>query len=308
VLETRRTALCSGKGVKTMTAAMQELLAILDLERLEHNLFRGRSPELDWQRVFGGQTIAQALVAAQRTVSPDRHVHSLHGYFMRPGDTKVPIIYEVDRIRDGSSFTTRRVVAIQHGHAIFSLEASFQIDEEGLEHQVPMPLDVPPPDELIDQRQMMQQFGDQVPYGIKRFWERDRPIEMKPVMLKHYTSREKLDPRQSIWIRMTGPVPEDRAIRATVLAYLSDMTLLDTSTFAHGRAVFDRDIQAASLDHAMWFHRNHPLDGWLLYTQDSPFTRGGRGFSRGTIYAQDGTLIASVAQEGLIRLRREIKK
>lgn len=291
-----------------MTAAMQELLAILDLERLEHNLFRGRSPELDWQRVFGGQTIAQALVAAQRTVADDRHVHSLHGYFMRPGDTKVPIVYEVDRIRDGGSFTTRRVVAIQHGQAIFSLEASFQIDEDGLEHQVPMPLGVPQPDELLDQRQMMEQFGDKVPLGIKRYWERDRPIEMKPVILKHYTSREKLDPHQNIWIRMTGPVPENRAVRAAVLAYLSDMTLLDTSTFAHGRAVFDRDIQAASLDHAMWFHRTHPLDGWLLYTQDSPFTRGGRGFTRGTIYAQDGTLIASVAQEGLIRLRQEVKK
>jgi acyl-CoA thioesterase-2 len=291
-----------------MTAAMQELLAILDLERLEHNLFRGRSPELDWQRVFGGQTIAQALVAAQRTVADDRHVHSLHGYFMRPGDTKVPIIYEVDRIRDGGSFTTRRVVAIQHGHAIFSLEASFQVDEGGLEHQVPMPLDVPPPDALLDQRQLIEQFGDRVPHGIQRYWERDRPIEMKPVMLKHYTSREKLDPHQNIWIRTTGPVPADRGIRAAVLAYLSDMTLLDTSTFAHGRAVFDRDIQAASLDHAMWFHRTHAMDDWLLYTQDSPSTQGGRGFTRGAIYGRDGTLIASVAQEGLIRLRKEAQK
>jgi acyl-CoA thioesterase-2 len=288
-----------------MTAAMQELLAILDLERLEHNLFRGRSPQLDWQRVFGGQTIAQALVAAQRTVEPDRHVHSLHGYFMRPGDTKLPIIYEVDRIRDGGSFTTRRVVAIQHGYAIFSLEASFQRDEPGLEHQVPMPLDVPAPDTLLDQRQMLDQYGDRVPEGIKRYWRRDRPIEMKPVMLKHYTSREKLDPQQNIWIRTAGPVPDDRAVQSAVLAYLSDMTLLDTSTFAHGRAIFDPDVQAASLDHAMWFHRPHPLDGWLLYTQDSPSTGNARGFTRGTIYASDGTLVASVAQEGLIRLRAQ---
>ncbi|MEW9834347.1 acyl-CoA thioesterase, partial [Mesorhizobium marinum] len=192
-----------------MTAAMQELLAILDLERLEHNLFRGRSPKLDWQRVFGGQTIAQALVAAQRTVDPDRHVHSLHGYFMRPGDTKVPIVYEVDRIRDGGSFTTRRVVAIQHGHAIFSLEASFQVEEPGLDHQVPMPLGVPAPDSLLDQRQLISAFGEAVPTGIRRYWERDRPIEMKPVMLKHYTSREKLEPHQNIWIRATGPVPAD---------------------------------------------------------------------------------------------------
>jgi acyl-CoA thioesterase-2 len=286
-----------------MTAAMQELLAILDLEKLEHNLYRGRSPQSNWQRVFGGQTIAQALVAAQRTVAPDRHVHSLHGYFMRPGDTKVPIVYEVDRIRDGGSFTTRRVVAIQHGQAIFSLEASFQVDEDGLDHQFPMPLDVPAPDTLGTQQELIAKFGDRVPEGIRRYWERDRPIEMKPVMLEHYTSREKLAPEQKIWIRTTGPVPEDRATRAAVLAYLSDMTLLDTSTFAHGRAIFDRDIQAASLDHAMWFHRTHPLDGWLLYTQDSPSTSGARGFTRGALHAQDGTLIASVAQEGLIRLR-----
>ncbi|HEV2896418.1 acyl-CoA thioesterase [Mesorhizobium sp. AaZ16] len=286
-----------------MTAAMQELLSILDLEKLEHNLYRGRSPKLDWQRVFGGQTIAQALVAAQRTVTPERHVHSLHGYFMRPGDTKVPIIYEVDRIRDGGSFTTRRVVAIQHGHAIFSLEASFQGDEQGLEHQVPMPLDVPPPDSLMTQQELIGKFGDAVPEGIRRYWERDRPIDMKPVMLEHYTSREKLAPEQKIWIRTAGPVPADRATQAAVLAYLSDMTLLDTSTFAHGRAVFDPDIQAASLDHAMWFHRPHRLDGWILYTQDSPSSQGSRGFTRGALYGQDGTLIASVAQEGLIRLR-----
>ena len=287
-----------------MSAAMQELLAILDLERLEHNLFRGRSPKESWQRVFGGQTIAQALVAAQRTVEPDRHVHSLHGYFMRPGDTTLPIVYEVDRIRDGGSFTTRRVIAIQHGEAIFSLEASFQGDEEGLEHQVPMPLGVPTPDTLLSQQELMGKFGEAVPEGIRRYWERERPIEMKPAMLQHYTSREKLEPRQNIWIRTTGPVPADRAIQSAVLAYLSDMTLLDTSTFAHGRAIFDPDIQAASLDHAMWFHRPNPLDGWLLYTQDSPSTQGSRGFTRGTLYAEDGTLVASVAQEGLIRLRR----
>ncbi|KQZ14962.1 MULTISPECIES: acyl-CoA thioesterase II [unclassified Mesorhizobium] len=284
-------------------AAMSELLSILDLEKLEHNLYRGRSPKLDWQRVFGGQTIAQALVAAQRTVDPDRHIHSLHGYFMLPGDTQVPIIYEVDRIRDGSSFTTRRVVAIQHGQAIFSLEASFQQDEEGLEHQVPMPRDVPDPDTLMSQRELMAKMGDAVPEGIKRYWERDRPIEMKPVILEHYTSRQKLEPKQNIWIRTTGPVPADRGIQAAVLAYLSDMTLLDTSTFAHGRGIFDRDIQAASLDHAMWFHRMHPMDDWILYTQDSPSTQGSRGFTRGSLFARDGTLIASVAQEGLIRLR-----
>jgi acyl-CoA thioesterase-2 len=178
-----------------MSAAMQELLAILDLERLEHNLYRGRSPDSDWQRVFGGQTIAQALVAAQRTVGEDRHVHSLHGYFMRPGDTRVPIVYEVDRIRDGRSFTTRRVVAIQHGHAIFSLEASFQVDETGLEHQTPMPAGYPAAATLPNQKELLARFGDRVPPGIRTYWMRDRPIEMRPVMLEHYTSREKLEPR-----------------------------------------------------------------------------------------------------------------
>ena len=163
---------------------------------------------------------------------------------------------------------------------------------------------VPGPETLLSQRELLGKFGEAVPEGIKRYWERDRPIEMKPVMLKHYTSREKLEPKQNIWIRTTGPVPADRATQAAVLAYLSDMTLLDTSTFAHGRAIFDRDIQAASLDHAMWFHRSHPLDDWMLYTQDSPSTQGSRGFTRGSLFARDGTLIASVAQEGLIRLKR----
>jgi acyl-CoA thioesterase-2 len=286
-----------------MTAAIQELLAILDLEQLEHNLFRGRSPDTSWQRVFGGQTIAQALVAAQRTVEPDRHVHSLHGYFMLGGDPKVPIVYEVDRIRDGGSFTTRRVVAIQHGKAIFSLEASFHLDETGFEHQKPMPVNVPRPEALPSQQDIIARFGEAIPRSILRYWERERPIEMRPVILKHYTSREKLAPEQHVWIRFVDTVPAGRDTRSALLAYISDITLLDTSTFAHGRAVFDRDIQAASLDHAMWFHRPHALDGWLLYTMDSPWTGNARGFTRGSIYAEDGTLIASVAQEGLIRLR-----
>jgi len=285
-----------------MSSAMRELLSILDLERLEHNLFRGRSPQTAWQRVFGGQTIGQALVAAQRTVDPSRRVHSLHGYFMRPGDTKVPIVYEVDRIRDGLSFNTRRVVAIQHGHAIFSLEASFQLVEDGLDHQVAMPLDVPPPEDLLTQRELLEAMGS-VPDVIRRFWARERPLEIKPVGIEHYVSREKLPPQQNIWIRATGPVPGEWPIQSAVLAYLSDMTLLDTATFPHGRAIFDPDLQVASLDHAMWFHRDDPLDDWLLYTQDSPSSSGSRGLSRGTIYNRKGLMIASVAQEGLIRLR-----
>lgn len=287
----------------TMSTPMQELLAILDLEKLEHNLFRGRSPQAGWQRVFGGQVIGQALVAAQRTVAADRHVHSLHCYFMLPGDPAVPIVYDVDRIRDGRSFTTRRVVAIQHGHAIFSLEASFQVEENGLEHQMPMPADVPPPDALKTQHELLAELGPRVPENIRRYWARERPLEVKPVNIEHYTSRDKLPPVQHVWVRTTEPVPDDRAIQAAVLAYLSDMTLLDTSTFPHGRSGFDPEIQMASLDHAMWFHRPHPLDDWLLYTQDSPNAIGSRGFSRGSLYGRDGRLIASVAQEGLVRLR-----
>jgi len=286
-----------------MSSAVEELISILDLETLEHNLFRGRSPQSSWQRVFGGQVIGQALVAAQRTVDEGRHVHSLHCYFMRPGDPAVPIIYEVDRIRDGSSFATRRVVAIQHGHAIFSLSASFQVDEPGLEHIIEMPQDIPRPETLLREQDLIAQFFDQLPETIKRYWQRERPIEMRPVSLTHYMTREKLPPRQNMWIRMTGPVPDVRSLQAAVLAYLSDMTLLDTSLFAHGRSIFDPDLQVASLDHAMWFHRPHKLDDWFLYSQDSPNSSGARGFTRGSIYASDGTLVASVAQEGLIRLR-----
>lgn len=286
-----------------MTAAMRELLSILDLERLEHNLYRGRSPQTGWQRVFGGQVIGQALVAAQRTVEPDRPVHSLHCYFMRPGDPAVPIVYEVDRIRDGGSFTTRRVVATQHGQAIFSLEASFQLEEHGMEHQMPMPLGVPEPESLKTQQELLQEVEADIPDSIRRFWARDRPLEVKPVHIEHYTTREKLEPKQYVWMRVTGEPPADRALQAALLAYLSDMTLLDTANFAHGRTGFDPDLQMASLDHAMWFHRPHALDDWLLYAQDSPNMIGSRGLARGFLYGRDGRLIASVAQEGLIRQR-----
>ncbi len=286
-----------------MTAVMRELLDILDLEQLEHNLFRGRSPQTIWQRVFGGQVIGQALVAAQRTVEPARIVHSLHCYFMRPGDPAVPIIYEVDRIRDGKSFTTRRVVAIQHGHAIFTLAASFQVEEQGMEHQMPMPLGVPQPEILKTQRELLAETTADVPEAIRRFWAHERPLEIKPVQTEHYLTRDKLEPRQYVWMRLTGTVPQDLPLQSAILAYLSDMTLLDTANFAHGRTGFDADLQMASLDHAMWFHRPVALDDWLLYAQDSPNMIGSRGLSRGFLYARDGRLIASVAQEGLIRQR-----
>lgn len=284
------------------TKPMQDLIERLDLEKLEENLFRGSSPQNGWQRVFGGLVIAQALMAAQRCVDPDRLVHSLHAYFMRPGDPSIPIVYQVERIRDGSSFTTRRVVAIQHGKAIFSMSASFQVEEPGFDHQIQMP-DVPAPETLMGEAEFRAAFLAQAPDTVKKYWGRERPIEIRPTSLTHYLSREKLDPEAHIWVRASGVVPDDRHYQAAILAYLSDMTLLDTSLYAHGTSIFDPELQVASLDHAMWFHRPCRLDDWLLYTQDSPSAAGARGMTRGSIFTRDGRLVASVAQEGLIRKR-----
>ncbi len=284
-----------------MTGAVENLLSILDLEPVEHNLFRGLSPQVGWQRVYGGLVIGQAVVAAARTVD-NKSIHSMHGYFMRPGDPSVPIVYEVDRIRDGRSFCTRRVVAIQHGRAIFSMGASFQIRETGLDHQLAMP-DVPMPEELPDEKQLQQHFLEVAPENVRRYWQRERPIELRPVNLQHYYSREKFAPQQLVWVRTTGPLPDNQDVHDCVLAYASDMTLLDTALFAHGRSVFDQDLQGASLDHAMWFHRPFRADDWLLYAQDSPNMSGGRGFNRGLVYQRDGTLVASVTQEGLLRIK-----
>ena len=286
-----------------MSRAVEDLLKILDLEQLEVNLFRGQSPKSGWQRVFGGQVIGQSLVAARRTVD-GRHPHSLHGYFMRPGDPKVPIIYEVDRIRDGKSFTTRRVVAIQHGQAIFAMSASFQVDEGGFAHQAVMPV-VPGPDELPSEDDVKAELLSRMPEPMRTYYERERPIDMRPVEINRYMSREPMEPQFHVWIRTTGRLPDDPAIHQCVLAYASDMTLLDTSLVPHGRTVFDPTIQGASIDHAMWFHRPFRADEWLLYAQDTPNAGGARGFSRGLLFQQDGTLIASVAQEGLIRDRGE---
>jgi acyl-CoA thioesterase-2 len=289
-----------------MSRAVDELLAILDLEQLEHNLFRGRSPQAGWQRVFGGQVIGQALVAACRTVdTQNRAPHSLHANFLLPGDPKVPIIYEVDRIRDGRSFTTRRVVAIQHGAAIFSMSASFHVDEPGFDHALPMP-DVPGPEELPGEQDLKARVLPMMPDPVRAYFERERPIELRPVEFTRYLSREPKEPKFNVWIRATGRLPDEPAIHQCVLAYASDMTLLDSSLIAHGRTVFERAIQAASLDHALWIHRPFRADEWLLYSQDSPSATGALGFSRGLIFSQDGRLVASVAQEGLVRPRPDL--
>jgi acyl-CoA thioesterase-2 len=284
--------------------ALKALLAVLNLEQIEDNLFRGGRGSEGWQRVYGGQVLGQALMAAARTVDSVRPVHSLHGYFLLAGDPSLPIIYDVELIRDGGSFTTRRVKAIQHGAAIFTMSASFHKLEQGLEHQTSMP-DVPAPEELPNPRDLIAGLIDKLPAAMRSYWERDRPIDMRVVDISRYLSREKTKaPIQQIWFRAAGRLPDDPAVHQAVLAYASDFTLLDTALVAHGKLLFDSDIQLASLDHALWYHRAFRADEWMLYMQDSPSAYGARGFSRGSIYTQGGSLIASVAQEGLMRLRR----
>jgi acyl-CoA thioesterase-2 len=284
-----------------MSRALEQLLSILDLETLEKNLYRGLSPQAGWQRVFGGQVIGQALVAASRTVE-GRLAHSLHAYFLRAGDPAIPIIYEVDRIRDGGSFSTRRVVAIQHGQAIFSMAASFHNEEGGLHHQIKMP-DVPSPEALPSEAELKERLTGRLPPQVKAYWDRERPIEIRPVDLGRYFSPENRAPSQQVWIRATGNLGDDPALHQCVLAYASDFTLLDTALIAHGRFVFDTRLMLASLDHAIWFHRKFRADEWLLYAQDSPSSSAGRAFCRGTLFTREGDLVASTAQEGLVRER-----
>jgi acyl-CoA thioesterase II len=278
-----------------------KLAQILDLEQIEINIFRGYGPQTGWIRVFGGLVIAQSLVACTRTVD-GRLPHSLHGYFMLPGDPSAPIVYEVDRIRDGKSFTTRRCNAIQHGQAIFSLSASFQVEEAGLEHSLPMP-DVPEPERLPGDPDSYAHFGAQIPEAVRRIFEREPTMELRPVDFSRYVRHEPTPPTQCVWVRAAHALPDDPAVHRAALAYLSDMTLLDTAIAAHGRTLFDGSVQVASLDHALWFHRPFRADEWLLYAQDSPNSGGSRGLARGLLYTRDGRLVASVAQEGLIRLR-----
>ena len=279
-----------------MGDALDGLLELLDLEPIEVNIFRGVSPDEERQRVFGGQVAGQALVAAGRTVDPDRRVHSLHAYFLRPGDPHIPILYDVDRIRDGKSFTTRRVVAIQHGQAIFHLSASFHVEEEGFEHHDPMPT-VPGPDELPTFRERVAAMGDDVP----EWFLRPRPIDTRNVQEPWRTEgRAAGEPRQQVWMRADGTLPDDPMLHACVVAYASDMTLLDSILLPHRDVSWER-LMMASLDHAMWFHRPFRADEWFLYDQASPSASGARGLARGSIFRSDGTLAISVMQEGLVR-------
>ena len=284
------------------TSAVSRLLSILDLEALEDNLFRGRSPQQTWQRVYGGQILGQALMAAVRTVPSERIAHSLHAYFLQPGDISRPIIYEVDRVRDGGSFTTRRVTAIQHGRAMFVMSVSFHKREPGLDHHSPMPK-VAMPEEVPSEQELKARLIDELPESMRAYWESERPIELRPLDVSRYFARENRAPEQSVWMRATGPLPDDLPLHQCILAYASDFSLLDTALIAHGKLMFDKDIQLASLDHALWFHRPFRADDWLLYVQDSPSSHGARGFCRGSIFTRAGMLVASVAQEGLMRAR-----
>lgn len=291
-------------GSNIMSGSLRELLGLLELEPIERNLFRGNSRDIVGRRVFGGQVLGQALMAAVNTVDEPRFAHSIHGYFLRPGDMQHPIVYEVDRIRDGGSFTTRRVVAIQHGRAIFSMSASFQIEEAGADHQLPMP-EVPPPEELQSERELAEALADQVPDALRERLVRDRPIDMRPVDPINPFKPEPRPACQSIWIRAAGEMPHDPTLHRVVLAFASDYNLLGAALRPHALSLFQRNMQAASLDHAMWFHREFRIDEWLLYVMDSPSASNARGFSRGSIFSRDGRLVASVAQEGLIRVRED---
>jgi acyl-CoA thioesterase-2 len=282
-------------------AAVDDLIELLDLEPIEVNIFRGVSPKEDRQRVFGGQVAGQALVAAARTVDPDRSVHSLHAYFLRPGDPSIPILYEVDRIRDGGTFTTRRVVAIQRGKAIFNLSTSFQVPEEGFEHAFEMPIDVPPPEGLPDRRQRLAAYAELMGDA---FLDRPQAIDTRIADWSIADRERSLPPYQRVWMRADGELPDDPLLQTIVLTYASDMTLLDTTLLPHGGNYLDRSLFMASLDHAMWFHRPFRADGWLLYSQDTPTATSGRGLARGLVFTQEGQLVASVVQEGLIRMAR----
>ena len=283
-----------------MSDVLNDLLELLKLEKIEENIFRGRSQDLGFGNVFGGQVLGQSLSAASQTVPPERSVHSLHAYFMRGGDPNLAIVYQVDCLRDGNSFTTRRATAIQKGRPILSLEASFQVAEEGLEHQAAMPA-VPGPEELKSELEMARSIKDRIPASIREKILCDKPIEIRPVNPVDPFAPKKMDPVKYSWFRAIGRVPDDIAVHKYMLAYASDFGLVGTALYPHGVTFWDPRMQVASLDHAIWFHRDFRIDEWLLYAMDSPSSGHSRGLNRGNIFTRDGRLVASTTQEGLIR-------
>jgi acyl-CoA thioesterase-2 len=283
-----------------MRHVLADLLQLLKLERIEDHIFRGESRDLGGERVFGGQVLGQALTAASYTVQ-GREVHSLHAYFLVPGDVNAPIVYEVDVARDGKSFSNRRVVAIQHGRPIFNMTASFQVPEEGLSHAAAMPA-VPGPEGLPDVRELPAAILEKIPEKMQRFLTHERPFEFRPVEPIHVVSPPKGPPVRNIWIKTVDALPDDADLHRNVLAYVSDYQLVSTATLPHGIHFAEGNVQLASLDHAMWFHRPFRVDEWLLYSMESPNASGGRGLALGKFFKRDGTLVASTAQEGVIRV------
>jgi len=287
-----------------MSQVLQELVALLSLEAIEENLFRGVSQDLGFRQLFGGQVLGQCVSAATQTVEADRHVHSLHGYFLRPGDATLPVVYQVDRVRDGGSFSTRRVTAVQKGKPIFTCSASFQYQEEGLHHQGQMP-DVPGPEGLRSETELASLVADSLPPRVRERVLFDKPIEIRPVAVDNPFAPQESEPVKYVWFRADGELPDTPAIHKYLLGYASDFNLLTTSMLPHGVSVWQKFMQVASLDHSIWFHGNLRMDDWLLYAMDSPWAGNARGFSRGSVFNRQGQLVASVAQEGLIRLRED---
>ena len=283
-----------------MKRLLDDLLKVMTLERLELDLFRGESRDIGSPQVFGGQVLGQALMAATATVE-NRVVNSLHAYFLRRGDFNAPIVYEVDRARDGNHFSTRRIVAIQHGAQIFNMSASFQTPESGVEHQLAMP-DVPPPEELPNFDDQVRDLLPQLPASMRRALEKKRPFEFRPVQPPSFLKPQKSPPLKHMWFRAVAKLPDDEPLHRCLLAYASDFHLLDTAMMPHALALTSPEVMIASIDHAMWFHRDVRVDDWLLYSTDSPSASGSRGFARGSVFSRDGRLVASTSQEGLVRV------
>jgi acyl-CoA thioesterase-2 len=284
-----------------MDQTLQDLITLLELEPLEENIFRGQSHDIGLPQVFGGQVLGQALAAASRTVQ-GRCVHSLHAYFLQRGDVAAPIVYEVDRARDGGSFSARRVVAIQHGAQIFNMSASFQVPEDGLEHQASMP-PVPDPESLLDLFDLAKESGAELPERMRRFLNYRRPFLVKPVQPDQFLNVGRVEPVKQVWMRAIDRLPDDEFIHHALFAYISDYELIGTATLPHGMHAKRGQLQMASLDHAMWFHRPLRVDEWLLFDLESPNASGARGLARGQVFTREGRLVGSLAQEGLIRLR-----
>ncbi len=285
-----------------MAYTVTDLLQLLDLEPIEHNIYRGQNRDIGTTRVFGGQVLAQALVAARRTVDDDRDAHSMHGYFILPGDLEAPIVYFVDRLRDGKSFTTRRVTAIQQGQAIFNMSASFQVREPGPEHQEPMPA-VPAPEAVEPELDLIRGIADRIPEPLRPLLTQDRPLDFRPIDPVDPFDPKPRPPFRYMWVRANGQIPDNTLAHQAVLAYASDYGLLATSLLPHALSIRTPKVQVATLDHAIWFHRPLRADDWLLIAMDSPSAYGARGFARASVFTRDGRLVASLAQEGLTRVR-----